>query len=133
MLLVVNTASRCGFTPQFEGLEALHQAYADRGLQVLGVPSDDFRQELDDEREIAAFCELNYGVSFPMFSKSRVRGPDAHPFYRALASAAGGEPGWNFYKYLVSADGQQVMLFPSSVTPQSQRLRDAIDTLLERT
>ncbi len=96
VLLLVNTASKCGFTPQFESLETLHRRYGERGFAVLGFPSEDFRQELDSEAAVARFCELNYGVSFPMFQKVHVTAADAHPLYQYLAAATGIYPQWNF-------------------------------------
>lgn len=131
VLLVVNTASRCGFTPQFEGLQHLHERYGDRGLVVLGVPSDDFRQELDDEKDIAEFCRVNYGVDFPMARKQHVRGARAHPLFRALREASGEAPGWNFHKYLVGRDGRLLGSFPSAVPPRAPALRGAIEAALD--
>ena len=130
VLLIVNTASRCGFTPQLEALETLHRRYAERGLAVLGFPSDDFRQELADEDEIASFCRLNYGVSFPMFGKVRVTGDRAHPLYRDLAAATGGAPSWNFNKYLVDRSGRALARYDASVQPLGQRLLADIDATL---
>ena len=130
VLLIVNTASRCGFTPQFEALETLHGRYAERGLRVLGFPSDDFRQELADEAEVAAFCRLNYGVTFPMFQKIGVRGADAHPLYRDLAAATDGFPAWNFNKYLVDRRGRAVARYDSNEQPLGERLLADIEALL---
>jgi len=130
VLLIVNTASRCGFTPQFEALETLHGRYAESGLRVLGFPSDDFRQELADEAEVASFCRLNYGVTFPMFQKVGVRGDDAHPLYRDLAAATDGFPNWNFNKYLVARDGRVLARYESSEQPLGKRLVGAIEALL---
>jgi len=130
VLLLVNTASKCGFTPQFEDLETLSRRYADRGFQVLGFPSDDFRQELDDEKEVARFCELNYGVTFPMFEKISVSGRDAHPLYRDLARDAGQSPGWNFNKYLIDRRGQAIQHYGASVLPLGERLIADIEALL---
>lgn len=130
VLLVVNTASRCGFTPQYEGLEALYRQYRDRGLVVLGFPSNDFAQEPEGEQEIQNFCQASYGVQFPMFQKIKVSGPDAHPFYRQLAAQGGGYPEWNFYKYLVDRQGAVVARFPSQVRPDDPRLIEAIEKLL---
>ena len=130
VLLFVNTASKCGFTPQFDGLDTLHDRYRARGFSVLGFPSDDFRQELASEEEVAAFCELNYGVDFPMFQKVGVRGDAAHPLYRDLASAGGGAPNWNFNKYLVDRQGVVQARYGSSELPLGERLTDAIESLL---
>lgn len=130
VLLVVNTASRCGFTPQYEGLEALYGRYRDRGLVVLGFPSNDFAQELGAEQDIQNFCRLNYGVQFPMYEKIKVSGPDAHPFYRQLAAQGGGYPEWNFYKYLVDRKGAVIARFPSQTRPDDPQLIAAIEKLL---
>lgn len=130
VLLFVNTASKCGFTPQFEGLDALHARYRERGFAVLGFPSDDFHQELATEADVAEFCELNYGVSFPMFQKVNVRGDSAHPLYRALASAGAGAPNWNFNKYLVDRQGRVQARYGSSELPLGDRLTGAIESLL---
>lgn len=132
-ILVVNTASRCGYTGQYQGLEALWQRWRERGLVVLGVPSGDFGgQELGSNAEVARFCELNYGVSFPMAAIQSVRGPRAHPFY-AWARATGGaaaEPRWNFHKILIGPDGRVAAAFPSAVAPEDRVLQDAIRRLL---
>jgi len=130
VVLVVNTASRCGYTPQLAGLEALYQRYRERGLVVLGFPSNDFAQELADEAEIARFCEINYGVRFPMFEKLHVRGEQAHPLFQALAAATGSYPRWNFHKYLISRDGERVLSFPTRVVPEDPQLLQAIEELL---
>lgn len=128
-LLIVNTASRCGFTPQFEGLEALYQRYKERGLAVVGVPSNDFRQAAEDEETAARICYVNYGVTFTMLSQQKVLGPDAHPLFRELGLRAG-EPTWNFNKYLVDRDGNVVGRFDSRVEPMSEKLRAAVESLL---
>lgn len=130
VLLFVNTASRCGFTPQFEGLEKLHQTYSARGFTVLGFPSGDFRQELESEAEVAEFCEINYGVTFPMFEKIHVTGEQAHPLYAQLARAAGTYPAWNFNKYLVDRTGNVVAHFGSGTKPMSPQLVESIEALL---
>lgn len=129
-LLFVNTASRCGFTGQFEGLEALHQEYKDRGLMVAGFPSNSFRQEEADEADTAAVCFVNFGVSFDMFSPIIVRGRDAHPLFQELARQSSA-PKWNFYKYLIDRDGRVVASFPSTTKPDSPALRKAIEALLK--
>ncbi|MCF2916031.1 MULTISPECIES: glutathione peroxidase [unclassified Pseudoalteromonas] len=128
-LLIVNTASNCGFTGQFEGLEAIHKEYKDQGLVVLGFPSDDFFQEEDDEKDTAKVCFINYGVTFNMLATSAVRGSDANPIFKHLNEATS-SPNWNFYKYLVSADRTTVQRFNSKTKPQSQTLRDAIEAEL---
>ena len=130
VLLFVNTASKCGFTPQFDGLDTLHERYRERGFSVLGFPSDDFRQELASEAAVAQFCELNYGVDFPMFQKVGVRGDGAHPLYRELAASGGGEPNWNFNKYLVSRDGVVIGRYGSGEQPLGDRLVTDIEALL---
>ncbi len=134
VVLAVNTASRCGYTPQFEGLEALYEAHRAQGLTIVGFPSNDFRQELGANGEIADFCQLNYGVSFPMAERSRVTGPGANPLFAAIASRpapAGEPPTWNFTKYLLDRSGRLVARFPSSVEPDDPGLRAAIARLLE--
>lgn len=130
VLLIVNTASRCGFTPQFADLQVLHDRYAGRGLTVIGVPSNDFRQELAEDAAIQAFCQVNYGVTFNMARKQHVRGSDAHPLYAALAAAAGEAPGWNFHKYLIGRDGTLVGSFDAAVTPRAPALVDAVEAAL---
>ena len=130
-VLIVNTASHCGFTPQFKGLEALHEKYKDRGLVVVGFPSNDFRQEASDEAETAEVCYVNYGVTFTMLAPSSVKGAAANPVFKELNQRSS-EPSWNFNKYLVSADGEVVQHFKSSVTPQSEELTAAIEKLLPK-
>jgi len=130
VLLVVNTASYCGYTPQYQGLEALHAKFNRRGLVVLGFPSNDFEQEKGNNKEIADFCENTYGVKFPMFGASHVTGAQANAFYRELAKATGREPLWNFYKYLISRDGRILAVFPSDVTPDDPKLVAEIERLL---
>ena len=128
-LLIVNTASHCGFTGQFKGLEALHREYGDRGLVVLGFPSNDFNQESGNEAETAEICYVNYGVSFTMFAPVSVRGSDAHPVFAELARQSGA-PKWNFYKYLVDGDGKVVAWFNSMTRPDSAKVTSAIESLL---
>ena len=130
VLLVVNTASFCGFTSQYQGLEALHAKYKDRGLVVLGFPSNDFSQETGSNKEIADFCENTFNVKFPMFVKSSVSGRTADPLFKQLASATGTTPRWNFYKYLISRDGLKVSAFNSSVDPANPRFLKDLETLL---
>lgn len=134
-VLVVNTASRCGYTRQYAGLQALYAAYRDRGLVVLGVPSGDFgNQELGTAEEIRAFCEVEFGVEFPLADRTRVVGPDAHPFYRWAAETLGRRavPRWNFHKYLVAPDGTLAGWFPTSVPPEAPSLRRAVEAVLPR-
>lgn len=130
VLLVVNTASYCGFTPQYQGLEELYGRYRGRGLVVLGFPSNDFAQERGSNQEIADFCESTFGVKFPMFAKSAVRGGDANPLFRELASRTGQAPRWNFHKYLVARDGTVVAQYSSLTTPQDKALVGQIEKLL---
>ena len=131
VLLVVNTASQCGYTPQYEGLEALHRRYKDRGLVVIGFPSNDFgAQEPGSNTEIAAFCEVNYGVSFPMFAKSGVAKGRVNPFYERLAQISKSRPEWNFHKYLVDRKGERVLAYDSAITPTDPTFVKAIERLL---
>lgn len=129
-LVVVNTASHCGFTPQFKGLEALYQRYKDDGLAVLGVPSDDFFQEADDAAETAEVCYVNYGVTFAMAQTQPVRGSDAIPLFKELAEQAGRAPRWNFYKYVVDRNGKVVDYFSSKVKPDDPKLIAAVEKAL---
>ena len=133
VLLIVNTASFCGFTPQYEALEALSEKYKARGLTVLGVPSGDFAgQEYDDNTKIKAFCTAKFGIKFPLAEKADVIGPNAAPFYK-WASATMGDaavPKWNFHKILVGRDGRLIAAFPSKVTPDSPALVAAVDKAL---
>lgn len=130
-VLVVNTASFCGYTPQYTGLEKLAQTYRDRGFVLLGVPSNDFgAQEPGSEAEIKAFC-ATFSVSFPLTKKEKVVGADAHPFYRWVAAEPGaGAPRWNFHKYLVGGDGRLAAAWPSSAAPQSKEVVAAIEAAL---
>ena len=131
VVLVVNTASYCGFTPQYEGLEALHAKYAPGGLVVLGFPTNDFgQQEPGNGKEIADFCFNTYGVRFPMFNKSTLKGKDANPLFVALTKATGSAPGWNFHKYLIDRRGQAVASYNSETTPTSAALVAAVEKAL---
>lgn len=133
VLLIVNTASKCGFTPQYEGLEALHARFQGQGLAVLGFPSNDFMgQEPGTEDQIREFCTLTYGVKFPMFEKVQVSGDGAVPFYQALAEAGGGPPKWNFHKYLIGRDGQVIAGYGSRVKPDDPALLQAIEAALAK-
>lgn len=131
VVLVVNTASFCGYTRQYDGLEKLHERLNDRGLVVLGFPSNDFgQQEPRTNQEVAEFCRSTYGVRFPMVAKSSVTGPAANPFFRQLIRATGDLPRWNFHKYLIDRSGSLVLSFPSEVEPDSPLLLTAIERLL---
>ncbi len=133
VVLVVNTASLCGFTPQYQGLQALWEKYQSQGLVVIGAPSNDFGgQEPESESQIKAFCQGAFGVNFPLTAKISVKGPQAHPFY-AWARDVGGEnlaPRWNFHKYLISANGELVGAFGTRVTPMAPELTSAIEAQL---
>ena len=128
--LVVNTASYCGFTAQYEGLEKLYAKYKDKGLVVLGFPSNDFSQEPGENKEIADFCYNTYGVKFPMFSKSSVKGKDANPLFAALTKASGKEPGWNFSKYLLDREGKLIGNYSSLTRPDDKAILGAIEKAL---
>ncbi|MEO7887086.1 MAG: glutathione peroxidase [Polaromonas sp.] len=119
VVVVVNTASFCGFTSQYKGLEALYARYQERGLVVLGFPSNDFSQETGSNKEIADFCENTFGVKFPMFTKTSVTGKDANPLFQKLAARTGTAPRWNFYKYVIARDGAHVVSFNSMADPAS--------------
>jgi glutathione peroxidase len=129
-ILVVNTASKCGFTPQFDALEALYQKYQDKGLVVLGFPSDSFKQEYDDAEKTAEVCYLTYGVKFPMFASSKVKGDDANPVFKALIAKTGETPSWNFNKYLISADEQTVKHFGSRTAPDDKDFIAELEKML---
>jgi len=128
-VLIVNTASHCGFTPQFKQLQALYDRYKDQGLQIIGFPSNSFRQAASSEEKAADICYVNYGVKFAMTETVEVRGANAHPVFKSLAEQQG-EPNWNFNKYLVSKDGKVVSKFGSGTNPNSAELTNKIDALL---
>jgi glutathione peroxidase len=131
VILVVNTASKCAFTGQYEGLEALYRRYKDRGFVVLGFPSNDFgNQEPGTEQQIQQFCRLTYSVEFPMFEKTRVKKGVADPMFDLLAQEAGAYPKWNFYKYLIDRNGEVVDYFTSVTSPESDKVVSAIEGLL---
>ena len=136
VVLIVNTASKCGFTPQYAGLQKLQDRFADRGFTVLGFPSNQFfRQEPGTAEQIEEFCSVNYGVTFPMFAKLDVKGSDQDPLYAILSelpddSGKAGNVAWNFEKFLVGRDGRVVRRFRSKVVPEDPRLVDAIESLL---
>lgn len=132
VLLVVNTASKCGNTPQYDGLEALYERYEDKGFAVLGFPSNDFfGQEPGTEKDIQDFCRLTYGVKFPMFEKISVKKKNAHPFFHALADASGTYPKWNFHKYLIGQDGKLISEFGPRTKPDHTILVTSIEKALQ--
>ncbi|MCH8683759.1 glutathione peroxidase [Pedomonas mirosovicensis] len=133
VMLVVNTASKCGFTPQYEGLQAIHDKYAPKGFTVIGVPSGDFNdQEFDTNKEVKEFCETKFGITFPMAEKAHVKGDKATPLFRWAAETLGpgSEPKWNFHKYLVGRDGRLIGYFGTRVAPDSPELTSAIESAL---
>ncbi len=130
-ILVVNTASKCGYTGQFEKLEAMSKSYEKRGLVVLGFPSNDFNQEFATNKEIANFCRLTYAIEFPMIEQGSVTGAKATPFYKQLATAAGEAPQWNFHKYLIAPDGKTVYGFRSAVEPDSPEIMKRLRPMLK--
>ena len=131
VLLIVNTASECGYTPQYDGLEKLYRRYRDKGFIVLGFPANDFGgQEPGSNKEIAQFCRVNYGITFPVFAKTAVVGKDANLLFRHLAAKTGKPPRWNFHKYLVDRTGQPVAAFESAVEPDDSRLTAQIEKLI---
>lgn len=128
--LFVNVASHCGFTYQYEALEKLYKSYADKGFMVIGFPSSDFFQEKDKEADIAQFCQLNYGVTFPLSEKIHVRGSDAHPIFKWLQANTDTSVKWNFYKFLVDRNGQPVKAFASMTEPNDKKIIESIEALL---
>jgi glutathione peroxidase len=130
-ILVVNTASKCGFTPQFEALEGMYSQYKTQGLMVIGFPSNDFKQELSDNKQIGDFCKLTYAVKFPMMAKSNVTGPNANPLYQQLIAKTGQAPQWNFYKYVILPGGKEVYAYESSVLPDSKEILGKIKPYLK--
>lgn len=125
-ILVVNTASKCGFTPQFESLEGLYSNYKDKGLLVVGFPSNDFRQEYSSDKQIGDFCKMTYSVKFPMITKTSVTGANANPFYKQLAGKTGQAPSWNFFKYVVMPGGKEVYAYSSDVRPDAPEIMSKI-------
>ena len=130
VLLIVNVASRCGYTPQYAALQRIYSKYKDDGFVVIGIPSRDFKQEFSEEAKVAEFCSTEYGVDFPMFATAKVKGKNAHPFYKKLIAASGKEPRWNFAKYLIGRDGEVIDHYKSRVTPESEKLVSAITAVL---
>jgi len=132
VVLVVNTASKCGNTPQYEGLEKMYSEYRDEGLVVLGFPSNNFMgQEPGTEEQIQDFCRLTYGVKFPMFEKTEVKGGDAHPFFEKLAAASGTYPTWNFHKFLIGRNGQLITEFSPRTQPYDEKVVAAVEQALD--
>jgi glutathione peroxidase len=130
-ILVVNTASRCGFTPQFTKLQGLYDQYKDKGLVVVGFPSNDFRQELASNKEVGEFCLTNYNVKFPMMEMSSVKGAGANPLFKQLAGRTGQQPGWNFHKYLISPGGKEVYSFATSTQPDAAEVMQKLKPMLK--
>lgn len=130
VVLVVNTASYCGYTKQYEGLEKIFAKYGGRGFVVLGFPSNDFNQESSNAKEIADLCFNTYGVKFPMFATTSVKGPQANPLHASLIKLTGQEPKWNFNKYLIGRDGKVIEYFPSKVAPEDKQLTSKIEAAL---
>ena len=131
-VLVTNTASRCGFTNQYQALENLHRKYRGKGLVVIAVPSNDFNQELATEKKVKEFCNANFGLTLPMSAITSVRGRSAHPFYKWLKNEHNFQPSWNFYKVLVDKEGQFVTSFNSLVNPNSRKLLKIVDEVIKR-
>ena len=131
-VLIVNTASRCGFTRQYEGLQALYDEYRDQGLVVLAVPSNDFRQELANEKAVKEFCEVNFGLDIPMTTITSVKGSGAHPFYASLAREAGFQPSWNFNKVLVAPDGAVAGTWGSMTRPMSNAITGKVEDFVSK-
>ena len=132
VVLLVNTASKCGFTPQYSGLQKIYERYKDDGLVVLGVPTNDFNQELSKESDVKEFCEIRFGVEFPMSSIQPIRGENAHPIYKWIQANVSviGQPRWNFHKYLIGKDGKIINWFSSMTSPTSEGLVNQIETAL---
>ena len=132
-LVIVNTASQCGFTPQYDGLQAIYERYQEAGLVVIALPSNDFgRQEKGTAEEIKEFCEVNFNITFPMADKIKVKGDDAHPFYNWASQQVGslGKPRWNFHKFLIGRDGHIADWYASTTAPESKKMIKAIEELL---
>ena len=132
VVLLVNTASKCGFTPQYSGLQKIYERYKNDGLVVLGVPTNDFNQELSKESDVKEFCEIRFGVEFPMSSIQPIRGENAHPIYKWIQANVSviGQPRWNFHKYLIGKDGKIINWFSSMTSPTSEGLVNQIETAL---
>ncbi len=133
VVLLVNTASKCGFTPQYAGLQKIYDRYKDEGLIVLGVPSNDFNQEFGKDSDVKEFCEIRYGVNFPLTKITNVRGDNAHPIYKWISENVSviGTPRWNFHKYLIGKDGQIINWFSSMTSPTSQSFTNQVEKALD--
>ena len=132
VVLLVNTASQCGFTPQYAGLQKIYDRYKDDGFVVLGVPSDDFNQELSSDDDVKKFCEIRYGVNFPLTSIQKIKGDSAHPLYKWISGNTSviGQPRWNFHKYLISKEGKVLNWFSSMTSPTSDGLLKQVEQAL---
>ena len=130
-VLIVNTASRCGFTPQYDGLQTVYDKYRDKGLTVLAIPSNDFKQELAEDQKVKQFCKINFNLNLPMTTITHVKGPNAHPFFKWIKNEYGFVPSWNFNKILLNQDGQMVASFGSVARPTGWRITKSIEALLD--
>ena len=132
VVILVNTASKCGFTPQYSGLQKIYERYKDDGLVVLGIPTNDFNQEFTSDKDVKQFCEIRFGVEFPMSSIQVIKGENAHPIYKWIKSNVSviGQPRWNFHKYLIGKDGQIINWYSSMTSPTSEGLVKEIETAL---
>ena len=129
-ILIVNVASKCGFTNQYEGLQKTWEEYKGKGVVVIGVSSDDFNQELNSREEVKKFCEVNFGINFPMTDITKVKGNEAHPFYKWVLDSHGSKPKWNFYKILINKNGHVQETFSSFTKPDSEKFKKAIENIL---
>ena len=130
-VLIVNTASRCGFTSQYDGLQTVYDKYRDKGLTVLAIPSNDFKQELAEDQKVKQFCKINFNLNLPMTTITHVKGPNAHPFFKWVKNEYGFVPSWNFNKILLNQDGQMVASFGSVARPTGWRITKSIEALLD--
>jgi glutathione peroxidase len=130
-VLIVNTASRCGFTSQYDGLQTMYDKYRDKGLTVLAIPSNDFKQELAEDQKVKQFCKINFNLNLPMTTITHVKGPNAHPFFKWIKNEYGFVPSWNFNKILLNQDGQMVASFGSVARPTGWRITKSIEALLD--
>ena len=130
-VLIVNTASRCGFTSQYDGLQTVYDKYRDKGVTVLAIPSNDFKQELTEDQKVKQFCKINFNLNLPMTTITHVKGPNAHPFFKWIKNEYGFVPSWNFNKILLNQDGQMVASFGSVARPTGWRITKSIEALLD--